>query len=244
MSYINYTILALVLSNVATFYLTINFHKHEYESTPSQMLLTPKPQISEVRKAFAQPDFEEPFEFQTNKNNEYDFAYIGDKILNMEPGAIQDSLLEILVAGWFDVDQFSLAEWINQQPDEVNVDQAVAAFSKLSSAINPEISLEWAASINNINLREQIVRQVTKQFRSIDPNGFYEYMSKGGSISRLIASTGVAVIPSPDGKKVGERVAIRIDHFEEPAESEASILARRSRIAGSSSRPNNVDLNK
>ena len=244
---IRYIVFALVLSNAITCYFTANYNRKEdahFSKVPEQISIVPKHQTVDSHENFSDAQLEKFSEIQVTVNGTYNLAYVGDCILNMKPSNIRKSLLQVLVAGWFEVDSAGLAEWINQQPKDANVDQAVYTFSRLSSVFDPEISLEWAASICDSKVREQAVSQVAKQFRSVDPNSFHQYMSAGGSISRLIASTGIASIPDPNGSDLAGRDIFRFDIIEEESESNESILARRTRLADSSSRRNAVEINK
>jgi hypothetical protein len=235
-----YFVFAFILSNLFTYHLVSKSgsnipHKENF----NEVNAIPKPQSTDKQPKYLKVA-------QTNLGaSEYsrnDLQYAGDAILGLEPSSIRTSLLHVLTAGWFELDHIGLAEWLNQQPEEVDIDQAVVVFSRLAGQVDPETSLGWAASISDRYLQERTVCEVAKQFRSNYSEQFYEYMANGGSGPRLIASTGFATIPGPATAIPHEEAVVRMDIIEEESESNESILARRVRLAGTSSRVNNVEL--
>lgn len=240
-TYTGYFVFALIISNLLTYYLTSeSLSNVPYKESFKEVHAVPKP-----KSTGEQPNYLKVAETRSGaiEYSENDLQYVGNAILGLEPSGIRTSLLHVLTAGWFEADHVGLAEWLNQQPEKVDVDQSVAVFSKLASQFDPEGSLEWAASVSERHLQELTVSEVAKQFRSHSPEKFHEYMASGGIVPRLIASTGVARIPSPEEEDFSNtKAAIKMDIIEEESEPIELILARRTRLAGSSSRVNNVEL--
>lgn len=223
-----FAILALLIAtNLTTYFIFSNNEKQPPILIDKPLL---KPDVShdavkvvETSDSMAEPGFSS-------------LAEVGQTILLMEESDLRDSLLEVLAAGWFNRDHLALARWLNEQNPEVDTDPLNAKFANLASEIDPEGAVEWAATVMRPKLREQAIRRAADDFQKYDPNGFQEFLDRGGRTARAVYSMGLA--PRDDGSDL----PVRYDIVEEPTESIAEILAKRTHLAGPSSRPNKVVL--
>ena len=223
-------ILTLVATNLATYYYVSNSNapRGDIVAEPVQVKVVSAPSRPiELAKAA-------PAEIQ--QRPESSLEAVGQALLSMEDSQLKSALIDVFTSGWFTRDHIALAEWLNEQAPDVNTDQALASFANLASEIDPEGAVEWAASVMTPSLREQALKRSVSDFRRFDPAGFNRFMEGGTLTARAIRNAGIIELVQ-DGD-----VAERFDILEDAPEPTSRILARRTRLAGSSSRVNNVQL--
>lgn len=221
-------LILLVVTNLTTYYILSNGNETQLPVHTEKPFVVNEP--SRVKK-FAGVTAELPADLSTAS-----LADVGEVLLSMEDSDLKDSLLGVLAAGWFNRDHISFAEWLNDQNPVIDTDPLNARFANLATEIDPEGAIEWAASVMRPQLREQAIRRAVEGFQKYDPIGYQNFLERGGSSVRAIYSLGLV------SRDADEAVSINHDIVEEPTESIAEILARRTHLAGSSSRPNKVDL--
>lgn len=222
-------IIALIATNMATFYYVSRHDVSEdyvIEETLSKEVISIEVIPERVHETIP----------TTPQYDEAGLEDVGQALLSMEDSSLKDALLDVFTSGWFSQDHIALAEWLNEQAPDLNTDQALAAFANLASEIDPEGAVEWAASVMTPSLREQALQRTASEFRRFDPVGFKDFMVNNGATARAIRNAGVI------SSGVDEEVAQRFDIIEDSPEPLSRILARRTRLAGSSSRVNNVLL--
>lgn len=161
---------------------------------------------------------------------------VGQVLLSMEDSPLRDSLLDVFTSGWFAEDHMAVAEWLNEQPTTANADQALAAFANLASEIDPQGAVEWAASVMTPRLREQALQRSVGEYKRFDPVGFRNFMASNSATARAVQSAGLIDNPASEAQPQ------RFDIIEDSPEPISRILARRTRLAGASSRVNHVQL--
>lgn len=226
-------ILLLVGTNLTTYFLLSNRDDIDVASVSVSARLQTVPESEE--DALVEHVVEVVTEMPDSRSS---LAEVGDAILGLEKSPLRGALLELLASGWFDKDHVALAEWLNDQPFEVDADHALASFANLASELDPEGSIEWAASVIAPKLREQALGRSAREYARLDPRGYKEFIDSNSPSVRAILSLGLA-----DGyQDESTELAYRYDILEEDSEPISSILARRTRLAGSSARVNNVEL--
>lgn len=173
-------------------------------------------------------------------DNHTSLGELGDAVLRLEPSPLRAALLEVLAGGWFERDHLGLAEWLNEQPSDVDADRALATFANLASEIDPKGSVEWAASVMTPGLREQALGRAAREYARRDPRGYKNFIDGSSPSARAILNLGL----NASYQEESGEAAYRHDIIEEKPEPIARILARRTRLAGSSARVNNVELSK
>lgn len=225
--------LLLVGTNFATYYLLINY---KAEPILSPVIHTQ----SEVVAASPTLPMKALVETSVGSTNNFvSLEELGNTVLNLKESPLRAALLKVLSSGWFEQDHIGLAEWLNELPYEVDADHALATFANLASEVDPEGSVDWAASVMAPELREQALSRASREYARKDPRGYKKFIVSNSPSARAILNLG---LDSGYQERADEVVAYRYDIIEDAPEPIASILARRTRLAGSSSRKNNVDL--
>jgi hypothetical protein len=224
--------LLLVGTNFATYYLLSN---HEAEPIVNPVVQSQ----AEVVTASPALPVEALVESNVGPTNNYvSLEELGNTVLNLKDSPLRAALLEVLTSGWFEQDHVGLAEWLNEQPYGVDADHALATFANLASEIDPEGSVDWAASVLAPGLREQALSRAAREYARMDPRGYKKFIDSNNPSARAILNLGL----DAGYQESADKVAYRYDIIEDAPEPIASILARRTRLAGSSARENNVEL--
>jgi hypothetical protein len=225
-------LLLLILTNLATYTFFEKDHKGvlatDDQVVTASALVKPKPLWLEKESTTLE---------QNSEAGVITLNELGDILLVMEDSPLKESLLKVFTAGWFEMDHISLAEWLNNLDVDINADVPTATFANMASEIDPEGAVDWAASVMEPVLREQVLRRTVLDFSQYDPDRFEEFLARGDSTARAVISSGLINSYQNDST-----MPYRYDIIEEQPESSEVILARRTRLAGSSSRENKVNL--
>lgn len=84
-----------------------------------------------------------------------------------------------LVSGWMLTSPKNASTWVSQLPAGDTRDAAIAAMVQAPTAMkSPEAALTWAAGIQNLELRNQMLPQVLQQWQAQDPAGAEQFIEK------------------------------------------------------------------
>jgi threonine dehydrogenase-like Zn-dependent dehydrogenase len=159
---------------------------------------------------------------------------LGDKVAVIGCGYMGLVSLQLaLLQGASQVTAFDLMPWRLKDALILGADQALNA-----SEIDPEGSVDWAASVMTPVLREQALSRAAREYARMDPRAYKKFIDSNNPSARAILNLGL----DAGYQENADEVAYSYDIIEEDSEPIASILARRTRLAGSSARVNHVEL--
>ena len=67
---------------------------------------------------------------------------------------------------WAKKDPAATAEWINQFPDDANVDSAIEALVRQITSTDPAGALSWAETMTNSDRRQKLILQAEKAIKA------------------------------------------------------------------------------
>jgi hypothetical protein len=84
-----------------------------------------------------------------------------------------------LMTGWMTISPRAASEWVAQLPQGDAKDSAIVAMVQAPTAMkSPEGALTWAASIQNLELRNEILPQILRQWQALDPAAAQSFITK------------------------------------------------------------------
>ena len=97
-------------------------------------------------------------------------SMLNENIMASEPEAMLAWMSEFqseefpkAIIKWAEMDMTAAANWLNEQAPSPARDQALAKFSTEASGLDPEAASEWAAEIQDQQLREKTLQQIQKR---------------------------------------------------------------------------------
>ena len=88
-----------------------------------------------------------------------------------------DSLLSHAIDIWSRYDLNAAGQYLNQLPASPSKDSAIASFADRAAQDNPGSAMQWVATIQDPQTRQDSTQQVAKQWAKQDPAAFNQFLS-------------------------------------------------------------------
>ncbi len=106
-------------------------------------------------------------------------AAIAEQYIDNEKDLIR--VYDHLGSSWAGKDEHAAAEWLANLPDSRARDEAVSSFSKKLFTMDPERALQWAASINDTQERQDRTEKLIREWRNTDATAADAWLGENGA---------------------------------------------------------------